>query len=284
MFGFERRKKMKSKKIIKTASSFAIVSCALLTALVAKAEAATMSIKYDEANSTSQVACVSVCLEDATAVESYCMVLKADNAKVASYEVVDYVEGMNHNFIGEGADYVINDDGTVFLFADISGQAPALPESGAIFTLKLTFEEPLSADTTITWVYNEFDGDYSYVVLPGDVWITSDDISPTATILANPNAGGGKVEVNATGALYDTYDDAPVYACAADEAVTVADITGKTLTWQVKDTEGVVGATIPVTVRTDVNGDGSVIFGLKIIGDENAEKLEKIDSAVLVIE
>lgn len=90
-----------------------------------------------------------------------------------------------------------------------------------------------------------------------------------------------KDEVGTARNDFASYADAAVTTFIAGEKA-IADVASKTLTWKLTSTEGGVFEKA-ATVTTDLNGEGSVIFGLMIVNDD-AEDFAKIDSAVLVIE
>jgi hypothetical protein len=259
---------MKARNLVKFACSLAVVSCAFMTALSANAKAASVSLIYDEANSTSQTACISFVVNDLSSISAYETTIGSADAKIASYEVVSSLADMSHIFnITDGSFTPV---GTI-----ATATEPSLVD-GTIYTVKLTFESPLTSDTTITWN----DGVIESLANGEEIWF--DDGDPiSVTVKANPNAGGGETgggstEVDAgEGQDFITYDDPHVKVFTADLAGT--DHEGKTIKWVLTNTSGKLSE--PISATTDFTGGLDVKLGLKIVGD-----ISEIASAKLVIE
>lgn len=144
---------------------------------------------------------------------------------------------------------------------------------------------PFSGSYVGTLIFNVADADATFNITVMSSKINSvackDVDSLIVPAFATAPVEPEKDEVETARNDFASYADAAVTTFIAGEKA-IADVASKTLTWKLTSTDGGVFEKA-ATVTTDLNGAGSVIFGLMIVNDD-AEDFAKIDSAVLVIE
>jgi hypothetical protein len=260
------------KKITKLAFSMAVASCALIASLAVSANAATVTLEYDAANSTAQTACVSL-KTDAAEISSYEVYLQADNATIESFEVVESMEGFAQNITDASMAGSALNDGVLTTVSGVNTGNGVVLEGGVIYTLKLTFAEEITEDTTISWI------DYSYVETGDGDWIDSDGVTASCVIKAEEDLlPYVPTDLDLVGGAYFAEDttSVPVAAWSTTINYSTTGVVG-TLVWNITNNEGT--AKVPATVVTT---EGSVVYGLVIAGQ--AAELDTITKVQLIAE